>query len=84
MKKSEPPKQALSVSLSDALSTYLGRLNGQRCTRLYQSTLDVVEKELIDFSLRQSNGNISAAAKMLGISRTTFARKMAAHNLRAK
>lgn len=83
-KKKEPPKEQLSVSVAEALSTYMDNLNGQKCNCLYQVTINVVERQLFDFCLRQANGNVSAAAQMLGISRTTLTRKMAAHKLRAK
>lgn len=84
MKPDPAIHKRLSVSLNDALHTYINNLNGQGCNGLYQTTMEAVEKQLITFSIQQSNGNISAAAKMLGISRTTLNRKIAAHRLQGK
>lgn len=82
--KKERSERQLTVSLADALEDYMHNLNGQPCTSLYQSTLAIVEKQLLRFSLQKCNGNVSAATKMLGISRTTLTRKIAAHQLRIK
>ena len=80
-KKKDQPKEQLSVSMTEAMSTYIHSLNGQKCNCLYQATINVVERQLLEFSLRQADGNVSAAAKLLGISRTTLTRKIAAHKL---
>ncbi|MCH9757723.1 MAG: Fis family transcriptional regulator [Proteobacteria bacterium] len=77
-------QQQLSISLTEALNSYMRDLSGESCNNLYQATLDVVEKELLQFTLAHCRGNISAAAKMLGMSRTTLTRKISVHKLRAK
>ena len=82
MKNNQQVEQQLSISLTEALNNYMRDLNGQPCVRLYSTTMERVEKQLLDFCLGQFNGNVSAAAKVLGISRTTLMRKIAAHGLR--
>ena len=44
-------------------------------------SLDIIEKEAVSKALDKAAGNISIAAKLLGISRTTLYSKMKKHDL---
>ena len=75
-------RRQLSASLADSLQDYVDELDGEPCAKLYGTTLAVVEKGLIEFTMRHCKGNLTLSAKMLGISRTTLNRKLAAYQLR--
>lgn len=47
-------------------------------------TLDAYEKRVLERSLDSSGGDATAAAKKLGIGRSTFYRKLAKHGIRAR
>lgn len=48
-----------------------------------QMTLDAMEKSLIENALKQSGGNVSEAARLLGITRMTIRYRMDKHGLRS-
>lgn len=54
---------------------------GQEPSDTYQSTLEELEKTAIDDALRRHTGNVSRAAKDLGITRTSLYRRMEKHGL---
>ena len=72
----------LSVFLEKSLGQYIAELDGEPCHHLYNMTFETVEKELFKFVLYHHNGNVSSAAQVLGISRTTLSRKLVAYKLR--
>lgn len=75
-------RQHISANMAESLQSYINDLSGEPCNNLYEMTMQVVEEELFQFVLQHHNGNASAAAKTLGISRTTLARKLRAYNIR--
>jgi transcriptional regulator with PAS, ATPase and Fis domain len=52
-----------------------------RTTATYEGSLEEVEARLITFALRKNNGNMSAVALQLGISRQTLYNKMRKYGL---
>ena len=76
-------RRHLTECLADALGDYVRQLNGQPCANLHDMAMTVCEKEVVQFALLHHQYNISAAAKMLGISRTTLNKKIAKHQLAA-
>ena len=63
------------------MKNFPGRLSGKNAGCLLEEnvwipTLREVEKELITKALRETNGNISGAAKLLGVDRKTIYRKV--------
>ncbi|MDF1504468.1 sigma-54 dependent transcriptional regulator [Roseisolibacter sp. H3M3-2] len=57
------------------------RVDGQGQAALEDMTLETVEKVLIQKALARWNGNVSHAARALGLSRSALYRRMAAHGL---
>ena len=53
----------------------------RRATRAEELTLEEVERVLIQKALSRYDGNVSHAAKALGISRSALYRRLAAHGL---
>ena len=72
----------LSALLSEALSEYADKLDGEKCRGLHDMTISAVEEELFQFAIKRCDGNRSEAAKLLGISRTTLSRKLTAKERR--
>lgn len=65
-----------SDSLRVALETHLQELDGHPKGNLQHIVVSAVEEKLAHFAMRECNGNVSEAARVLGISRTTLARKL--------
>ena len=55
-------------------------LNGNSCGNLQRMVVSAVEEQLASFAIRECDGNRTEAARMLGISRTTLARKASKSN----
>jgi transcriptional regulator of acetoin/glycerol metabolism len=55
--------------------------DGAGLAALDQLTLEEVERELIRRALRRFNGNVSDAARALGLSRSAFYRRLERHRL---
>jgi len=66
------PEHLLIQRRSDATANSVGEIRFPRTGK----TLAAVEREAIQIALRITNGNRSAAARMLGISRPRLARKL--------
>ena len=71
-----PNLSGFAAALSDALEAHVQNLNGQSGGNLHRLVLSAAEEELMKFAIRKCGGNVSEAARMLGISRTTLARKL--------
>lgn len=57
--------------------------NEELTGRLYERLLEVVEPPLLDAALQHHNGQCAAAARQLGIHRTTLRKKLIEHDLDA-
>ena len=65
-------------------SQYFEDLNGQEPAQLYDLVINQVEKPLLEIVMRETNGNISRAAQMLGLNRATLRTRLNKHGLRNK
>jgi Fis family transcriptional regulator len=63
------------------LNRYFRDLDGEAPHAIYGMVLACVEKPMLEVVLKQTQGNQTVAAEMLGISRSTLRRKLADHNL---
>lgn len=74
----EPPL-AQQVRLS--LQRYFEDLNGQPAAELYELVIAQVEKPLLEIVMRETRGNITKAAQVLGINRATLRTKLNKYGL---
>ena len=74
----------LAVQVRSALDRYFEDLNGQPPADLYELVIAQVEKPLLESVMEQTRGNMSRAAQILGINRTTLRTKLAKHGINKK
>lgn len=80
--KTPPPaQQPLRECLAHHLDAYFGQLDGDCCGTLYQLVVAEIEPPLFAHVLRHTRGNVSKAAEVLGIHRSTLRRKLIRYNL---
>ncbi|HWT14931.1 MAG TPA: helix-turn-helix domain-containing protein [Patescibacteria group bacterium] len=72
---------ALSECVSRAVRRYLAH-SGKDCAQdLYRLVLAEVEAPMLRETLRHTEGNLTRAAELLGITRATLRKKLAEHRL---
>lgn len=64
-----------------SLNRYFRDLDGESPHAIYDMVIASVEKPMLEVVMKQSQGNQTIAAEMLGISRSTLRRKLAEHNI---
>jgi len=70
--------------ITTALDQYFKDLNGETPVDLYEMVLVEVEKPLLEIVLRESKGNLSLAAKTLGMNRGTLRTRLQKYGLKNK
>jgi Fis family transcriptional regulator, factor for inversion stimulation protein len=75
------PQQPLRACVAQALENYFSQLEGNTPSNLYELVLAEVESPLLEVVLRQTRGNQTKAAKLLGISRGTLRKKLKQYDL---
>jgi Fis family transcriptional regulator len=75
MDRGEPLRECVRA----AVHTYLRNMAGQEVEGLHRFVMDEVERPLIETVLDAAANNQSVAARMLGISRSTLRKKLAAY-----
>lgn len=73
--------QSLSESVRHSLRQYFSKLDGQTPANLYDLVLAEIERPLLEMVLQLTNSNQSKSAVVLGLSRGTLRKKMAAYGL---
>ena len=76
-KKTEPLRDAVR----DALAHYFNQLDGTAPNDLYQLVMQQIEQPLFEAVMRQTGGNQSRAATLLGISRSTLRKKLSQYEI---
>lgn len=71
----------LRECVRDAMDVYFSHLDGHPTSGLYRMVLDEVEPPLFEAVLRQTRGNHSRAAELLGINRATLRKKLNQHHI---
>ena len=74
----EPP---LCELVRSSLQRYFEDLNGQPPAELYELVIAQVERPLLEVVMRETRGNISKAAHVLGINRATLRTKLHKYGL---
>ncbi|MCE3005015.1 MAG: DNA-binding transcriptional regulator Fis [Xanthomonadaceae bacterium] len=69
---------ALREAVSRSVRRYLTDLGAHRCDDLYRLVVSEVEGPLLDEVLTHCRGNQTKAAQLLGITRATLRKKLAA------
>jgi Fis family transcriptional regulator len=72
------PQPNLRDAVSRSVRRYLADLDSHRCDDLYRLVVAEVEGPLLDEVLTHCRGNQTRAAQMLGITRATLRKKLAA------
>lgn len=65
------------------VESYLRDLEGVRGLPLYEMITQAAERPLLDWAMKQTNGNQRAAATLLGINRNTLRKKLVMHGFQA-
>jgi DNA-binding protein Fis len=74
-------EQPLAHQVRLSLQRYFADLNGQPAAELYELVIAQVEKPLLEIVMRESRGNITKAAQVLGINRATLRTKLHKYGL---
>ncbi len=68
--------EPLSKCVQDALTTYLHHMDGHRVVDLHRLVLEEVERPLFETVMRHAEGNLTLAAQMLGLTRSTLRKRL--------
>lgn len=71
----------IAESINRTLDQYFRDLDGEKPAAIYDMVIRTVERPMLEFVLRQTNGNQTAAAEILGINRNTLRRKLTEYEL---
>ena len=71
----------LSQCVRDALDFYLLNMADHEIKDLYGLVMEEVERPMFETVLRHTNGNLSHAAKMLGMTRNTLRKRLGVYGI---
>ncbi|MDB5802537.1 MAG: transcriptional regulator, Fis family [Rhodocyclales bacterium] len=74
-------RNEISLCVTQALDRYFSDLDGEKPAGIYDMVIREVEKPMLQSVLRQTRGNQTQAAEILGITRNTLRRKLTEHGL---
>jgi Fis family transcriptional regulator len=74
-------REPLSKCVEDALGVYHKTTNGHEVSDLHQLVIEEVERPLFATVMRHVDGNLSQAAKMLGLTRSTLRKRLADYGI---
>jgi Fis family transcriptional regulator len=66
----------LAEAVKKTLSIYMAELGNQSAMDIHDMVIRHVEKAMLEWTLDETKGNQTKAAKMLGISRNTLRKKL--------
>ncbi|VAW84985.1 DNA-binding protein Fis [hydrothermal vent metagenome] len=79
--RKERRKQPLCGCIHSSLELYFKDLDGHTANDVYQMVISEVEKPLFEIVMRQTRGNQTKAAALLGINRSTLRKKLEHYKL---
>ena len=71
----------LSKCVQDALATYLHNMDGHRVVDLHRLVIEEVERPLFETVVRHAGGNLTLAARMLGLTRSTLRKRLTHYSI---
>lgn len=74
-------QQEIAACVTGALEKYFRDLDGEKPVAIYDMVIRSVEKPMLEMVLKQTGGNQTLAADMLGINRNTLRKKLTEHHL---
>ncbi len=74
-------KKHIDACVRESLEQYFKDLRGAEPHSLHEMFSAAAEKPLLDFVMKQAEGNQSKAAEWLGLNRNTLRRKLIDHKL---
>lgn len=74
-------QQEIAACVTGALEKYFRDLDGEKPVAIYDMVIRSVEKPMLEMVLKQTGGNQTLAADMLGINRNTLRKKLTEHKL---
>ena len=80
-KLKERRAQSIFHCVESALNLYFEDMDGHDPSDLYELVLSQTEKPMLQVVLKQTQGNITRSAEMLGINRATLRKKLKKYDL---
>ncbi len=71
----------ISDCVKRTLNRYFRDLDGEAPHAVYDMVLHAIEKPMLEVVMKQTNGNQTVAAEILGINRNTLRRKLTDYDL---
>ena len=76
VERGEIPANCLAESVQRAMEDYFNDLHGHQTNNLHALFLEQVEKPFLDVVMKYTQGNITHAAKILGLNRVTLRNRL--------
>ncbi len=79
--RGEAPEKCLADNVQRAMEAYFADLDGHEASNLHALFLEEVEKPFFEVVMRYTQGNITHAAKLLGLNRVTLRSRLKKYGL---
>lgn len=76
-------QEPLCELVKKSVDRYFEDLNGQPASDLYELVISQVERPLLEIVMRETRGNVSRAAQMLGMNRGTLRTRLNKYGLKS-
>ena len=70
--------------LDKSIKQYVGAMDRQKNGHLHELIMGGIEKPLVEIVLKETNGNQTQAANILGVNRNTLRKKIAEYEIECK
>ncbi len=79
--RGETPEKCLADNVQRAMEAYFDDLDGHEASNLHSLFLEEVEKPFFEVVMKYTKGNITHAAKILGLNRVTLRSRLKKYGL---